>query len=146
VARSTPRSIRLGITSRPISKLSLLANVRYEDRNDKTPIDWYNIEGTKQFTNGNYSPKRLNGKAEASYQLPAGFRGTVGADYESIDRGVFVSTNSVAGLSGLRQKTEESRLSPRIAPCDDRDLSGAIGYQSSDRPAPAGSSRTRVWA
>ena len=124
---------QLGVTSRPISKLSLLANVRYEDRNDKTPIDWYNIEGTKQFTNGNYSPKRLNGKAEASYQLPAGYRATVGVDYESIDRGVFVSTNSVAGLSGLRQKTEESGYRMELRRAMTETLSGAIGYQSSDR-------------
>jgi hypothetical protein len=72
---------QLGLTSRPISKLSLLANVRYEDRNDKTPIAYYNVEGnpaTTAFTNGNYSPKRLNGKLEGTYQLPDGYRATLG--------------------------------------------------------------------
>ncbi|WP_298624759.1 MtrB/PioB family decaheme-associated outer membrane protein [uncultured Zoogloea sp.] len=122
-----------GITSRPIPKLSLLANVRYEDRNDKTPIAYYNLEGTKAFTNGNYSPKRLVGKAEASYQLPAGFRGTVGADYESIDRGMFVPTNSVAGLSGLRQKTEEAGYRLELRRAMTETLSGAVAYQNSDR-------------
>jgi hypothetical protein len=54
-------------------------------------------------------------------------------DYESIDRGVFVSTNSVAGLSGLRQKTEESGYRMELRRAMTETLSGAIGYQSSDR-------------
>ncbi len=124
---------QFGLTSRPISKLSLLANVRYEDRNDKTPIAAYNIEGTKVFTNGNYSPKRLNGKIEATYQLPAGYRATVGADYESLDRSSFLPSNSVAGLSGLRQKSEESGYRMELRRSMSETLTGAIGYQSSNR-------------
>lgn len=124
---------QFGLTSRPMPKLSLLANVRYEDRNDKTPIAYYNIEGTKIFTNGNYSPKRLNGKLEATYQLPAGYRATLGADYESLDRSSFVPTNSVAGLSGLRQKTEESGYRMELRRSMSETLTGAVGYQSSNR-------------
>ncbi|WP_374261421.1 MtrB/PioB family decaheme-associated outer membrane protein [Zoogloea sp.] len=122
-----------GITSRPLPKLSLLANVRYEDRNDKTPIEYYNLESTKAFTNGNYSPKRLVGKAEASYQLPAGYRATVGVDYESVDRGVFVPTSAVAGLSGLRQKTEESGYRLELRRAMTETVSGAVAYSNSDR-------------
>ena len=97
-----------GITSRPIPKLSLLANVRYEDEDDKTPIDLYNIEGTNRWTNGHIGHTKTTGKAEASYALPYEFRGTVGFDYEKMDRGRFVSTDQVAGLTALRQKTYES--------------------------------------
>lgn len=124
---------QLGLTSRPMSKLSLLANVRYEDRNDKTPIAYYNLEGTKAFTNGNYSPKRLNAKLEATYQLPAGYRATIGTDYESLDRSTFVPTSSVAGLSGLRQKTEESGYRMELRRSMSETLTGAIGYLSSNR-------------
>ena len=127
---------QLGLTSRPISKLSLLANVRYEDRNDKTPIAYYNVEGnpaTTAFTNGNYSPKRLNGKLEGTYQLPDGYRATLGFNYESLDRGTFVSTNSVAGLSGLRQKSEETGYRMELRRSMIETLTGAIGYSSSHR-------------
>ena len=34
--------LQAGITSRPLPKLSLLANIRYEDRPDKTPVALYN--------------------------------------------------------------------------------------------------------
>ena len=96
-----------GVSARPLPKLQLLANVRYEDQDDKTPIDEYNIEGTGTWTNGHISHKKTNGKLEASYYLPAGLRATLGFDYDAIDRGDFVQTSEVAGLSALRQKTYE---------------------------------------
>ena len=96
-----------GVTSRPMPKLSLLANVRYEDQDDKTPIDLYNKEGTTTWTNGHTGHTKTSGKAEGSYALPWDFRGTLGFDFEKVDRGEFVSTDQVAGLTALRQNTYE---------------------------------------
>jgi MtrB/PioB family decaheme-associated outer membrane protein len=122
-----------GITSRPIPKLSLLANVRYEDQEDKTPIDLYNIEGVNRWTNGHIGHTKTSGKAEASYALPWDFRGTVGFDFEKIDRGEFVSTDQVAGLTALRQNTYERgyRLELRRSMGDY--ATGAISWVSSQR-------------
>ena len=96
-----------GITSRPLPKLSLMANVRYEDEDDKTPIDLYNTEGTTTWTNGPIGHKKTSGKAEASYQLPWDFRGTAGFDYEKMDRGEVLSTDQLGGITGLRENTYE---------------------------------------
>ena len=124
---------QFGITSRPIPKLSLLANVRYEDKQDKTPIALYNTEGTNTFTNGRQSSKKLAGKLEASYQLPANYRATLGVDYDSIDRGTFTSTDQVAGLTGLRQKTEEWGYRAELRRAMSESLTGAIGFGGSHR-------------
>src|SRR6202171_2489289 len=109
-----------GLTARPMPKLSLIANLRYEDRKDESPLALYNLEGTDRFTNGTYSLKKTAAKLEGSYQLPANFRGTLGVDYEALDRGELSSPecvdlgdgncrgDSVAGISGLRAKTYET--------------------------------------
>lgn len=124
-----------GITARPMPKLTLLANVRYEDKKDETPVDYYNIEGgpTTLFTNSPADKKRVTSKVEGSYLLPGGFRATVGFDRDSVDHGEFQSTSAVAGLSGLKQKTKEDgyRLELRRSLSDS--LTGFISYVSSDR-------------
>lgn len=122
-----------GVTSRPWAKVNLLANVRYESKDNKTPIDLYNMEGANRFTNGNPSPKRLNGKLEGSYQLPANFRGTLGADYEGVDHGAFTSTDNVAGISGLKQKTKEWGYRGELRRMMSETLSGAVSYSSARR-------------
>ena len=47
-------------------KLSLNANLRYEDRKDESPQAQYNIEGANTFTNGTYSLKKTAAKLEGS--------------------------------------------------------------------------------
>jgi MtrB/PioB family decaheme-associated outer membrane protein len=124
---------QLGLTARPLPKLFLLANLRYNDKDDKTPIALYNIEGANTFTNGHNSLKKINGKLEGTYQLPASLRATLGVDYESKDRDTFVSTNAVAGLSGLRQKTDEVGYRAELRRSMSETLTGAIGYRHSMR-------------
>jgi len=121
------------ITSRPWSKLSLLANVRWEDRKDKTPIDNYNLEGTTAFTNGHVSNERLTGKVEATYAFPHALRGTAGLDYDSIDRDEFVASDQVAGLSGLRQKTYDRGYHLDLRKTMAADISGMLSYVHTER-------------
>ncbi|MGC2048219.1 MAG: MtrB/PioB family decaheme-associated outer membrane protein, partial [Gallionella sp.] len=99
---------QVGLTARPMPKLSTLVNVRYEDKNDKTPIALYNTEGVYTFTNGHNSLEKLTGKLEASYQLPSSYRATLGADYESVDHGTWTATDSAGGITGMRQETTET--------------------------------------
>lgn len=124
---------QFGLTARPMPKLFLLANLRYEDKKDRTPIALYNLEGTNTWTNGHISNKKIAGKAEASYQLPLNVKGTLGGDYESIDRGTFVATDQLAGLSGIRQKTEEIGYRAELRRAMSETLTGAISYGHSRR-------------
>jgi MtrB/PioB family decaheme-associated outer membrane protein len=134
--------LQAGLTAKPMPKLSLLANVRFEDKKDKTPLAYYNIEGLPAaatsrnqpvWTNGNLPNKKLAGKVEATYQLPQNYRATLGVDYESIDRGTFTPTDNVAGLSGLRQKTDETGYRAELRRALTETFSGSIGYVHSRR-------------
>lgn len=130
--------VQLGLTARPMAKLSLLANVRYEDKKDKTPIAYYNVEGvtttpTNFFTNGLTSSKRLASKLEASYQLPDNYRATLGVNYDTLDRGTPDSTDKIAGLSALRAKTEETGYRAELRRSMSETLNAAVSYVSSKR-------------
>ena len=139
--------LQLGLTTRPTQKLSVLANLRYEDKKDKTPQALYSVEGTDFFANSKYSLKRLAGKLEGSYRLPDNYRATLGADYELMDRGEFSSPgcatidpatgeclgDSIAGLSGVRAKTEEIGWRAELRRSLSETLTGAVSYASSRR-------------
>ena len=113
---------QLGLTMRPMSKLTVNANLRYEDRNDKSPLALYNIEGAERFTNGTYSLEKTQAKLEASYLMPYRLRLTGGVEWEKMDRGQFSSPRcidvvvggedeclgqSIAGITALRAETDE---------------------------------------
>ena len=125
--------VQAGLTSRPIPRLNFLANVRYEDRDDKTPIAAYNLEGTNTFTNGHISYKKLTGKLEGTYALEPNTRATLGVDYDSIDRGEFVSTDQVAGLSALRRKVHETGVRAELRHTMSDSLSGYLSVVHSER-------------
>lgn len=125
---------RLGVTSRPIPKLSLLADWRYENKDDQTPVAAYNFaNATTSYTNRNLSSRKNQGKMQASWQFDGDYRGTLGADYESISRGVFTATSSVNGISALRQETEETGLRAELRRRMTENFSGAITLSSHKR-------------
>ena len=128
---------KIGMTSRPMPKLSLLADLRYEDKDDQTPLANYNIAGAGatavSATNRDYSSKKIKGKLQASWQFTSDYRGTLGADYESIDRGAFTATSSVSGFIPLRQETTETGVRAELRRRLTNDLSGAISISSSKR-------------
>lgn len=125
-----------GISSRPMPKLTLTANVRYEKREDKTPIAVYNVEGnpaTTSFTNSTASPKKTEAKIEASYLLPYNVRLLGGYQWKEIDHGEFTPTSSVAGLSGLRDKLKEDGYKIELRRSMSEEFTGWITYTSSNR-------------
>jgi MtrB/PioB family decaheme-associated outer membrane protein len=124
---------QVGFTARPIPKLSLSGNVRYEDRDDQTPLALYNVEDTFRYTNHREPYKNLRAKAQAAYQLTSDYRGTLGVDYQRIDRGVLEPTAAVAGITALRAKTEETGLRAELRRRMSEDLSGAVSFQTSKR-------------
>lgn len=124
---------QVGISSRPIPKLTLLAQARYEDKNDETPIALYNVQGTATYTNRDYSSEKVRGKLQATYQFSSSYAGTIGADYESIDRASYTPTSAVAGISALRQETEETSLRAELRRRMTETFSFSLGYIYSDR-------------
>ena len=125
---------QLGVTTQPISRLTLLGNVRYERKDDKTPIDLYNVENTARWTNSHISNRKLGAKLEASYLLPSNVRATAGFDYEKIERELpDPVTVTVAGLSGLRGDTEEKTFRGELRRSISETLTGSLGASHSDR-------------
>lgn len=146
---------QLGLTSKITSKLSVLANLRYERREDKTPLAFYNVEPrtanpaavptyTTTVTAGNTPPQWLNGlmpfiklnaKLEASYKLPENFNLSGGIDLQNMDRAVPQSLTEevLAGLSPMRDKTSELGYRLELRRTISETLTGALGYSSSKR-------------
>lgn len=124
---------QLGLTMRPTRELMLLANVKYEDRQDKTPLDYYGLAGSNRFTNGNFSLMSLKGKLDATMRLPHGYRASLGADYEKQDRGDFTATDSNGGISGLRSETAETGLRAELRKPFADNFSGSLIVAHSER-------------
>lgn len=126
--------IQAGLTSRPMDKLSLLGNVRYEKKEDKTPIDLYNVNNTARWNNSHISNRKFASKLEAGYRLPMDVRATVGFDYESIKRELpDPNTVTVGGLSGLRGETEEKTYRAELRRSISETITGAIGVSHAER-------------
>lgn len=126
--------LQLGATARPMAKLTMLANLRYEDKADKTPLALYN----GAYTNDLNSSKKTNGKVEGSYQLPDNYRATLGVDYAKVHRDLPVSTApvynaSVTSLSGLREDTRELAYRAELRRSLSETINAAISYVQSKR-------------
>lgn len=132
-ARVDTTLAQFGLSARPWPKLSLQAKLRYEERNDDTPLALYNVEGSNTYTNRLLPGSKWRAQLQAHYQFSSDLRGSLGADHEAIDRGVFTPTSAVAGISALRQKTDESGVRAELRRRMNENLSGALVLASSRR-------------
>jgi MtrB/PioB family decaheme-associated outer membrane protein len=132
----------VGITARPMPKLSLAADLRYSDSDDTTPLALYSVQGpqttppdplTLNSTNMHMPLRTTRARAEAAYQFNSEYRGTFDVVYESINRGVFTSTSSVSGVSALRQTTDETTVRAELRRTLAENLSGALSASGSWR-------------
>ena len=123
-----------GVTARPLSKLSLLANVRYEDIDDHTPHALYG--GT--FSNQTNSSTKTNSKAEATYVFPQNLRGTLGVDYNWTkyklpavgSTELFIPTDSLTSIrSTLNEMVYRAELRKPLTDT----LNGTLVYSESKR-------------
>ena len=124
--------VQMGLTARPLPKLTLRGNLRYDDRDDKTPVLRYNTlaTGTSTF-DGSNEPRSIqstSGKVEASYALPMAFRVTGGIDYDEKKR----NTSGVRVVN-FREKTEETAYKAELRRSMSETLTGTIGYLHSNR-------------
>lgn len=124
--------VQAGITARPMPKLSLLANLRYEDRDDRTPVRLYNTLATPTSThNGRNEPRSIRtvaGKLEASYALPMSFRLTGGIDYDEKERSI-----SPVRIVSHRDRTEETSYRVELRRSMSETVTGALAYVYSER-------------
>ena len=127
--------LQLGLSARPMTKLTMLANLRYEDKADKTPLALYN----GAYTNNLNSSKKINGKLEGSYQLPDNYRATLGVDYATVHRDLPVSTSPIyntavpASLAGLREDTRELSYRAELRRSLSETINAAVSYVQSKR-------------
>ena len=124
--------VQAGLTSRPLPKLSVLADFRYQNRDDKTPIFQYlTVAPSPITTDGTNQPsslKTISGKLEASYLLPMGFRFTGGGEYIVKDRNEF----AIRSVS-FRNKTYEMNYLGELRRAISETVTGAVSYVHSDR-------------
>ncbi len=121
--------VQMGITARPLPKLSLLGNLRFEDRDDRTPIVQYTTAGSS--LNGNNEPRSIRtlaGKLEASYALPMNLRLIGGVDYEEKKR-----NTSPVRIVSYRDTTEETTYRAELRRSISDTLTGSLSYLYSDR-------------
>jgi MtrB/PioB family decaheme-associated outer membrane protein len=124
---------QFGITSRPMPKLSLFADVRYEDRDDKTPIQPYFTAGISptSTSNGENEPRSINtktAKAEANYQLPDGFRIIGGFGWEEKKRNI-----SAVRIVSARETTDETTWRVELRRAMAETLIGSVALMHSNR-------------
>lgn len=121
----------LGLSSRPLPKLSLLASLRYEDRDDNTPVVQYistTPTGNHDGTNETRSYRTSQGKLEANYLIANGYRLVAGLDHDVKDR----NTSDVRVVSH-RDTTEETAWKIELRRAMSETANGSIAYVSSDR-------------
>ena len=120
---------QVGISSRPMPKLTLRADLRYEDRDDRTPIYLYTTPGgTFDGRNEPRSFKTTVGKLDASYLLPNAFRLSGGLEYDQRKR----NTSDIRAVS-FRDETEETSLRVELRRSLAETLNGALSLVVSDR-------------
>ena len=140
---------QVGFSSHPLVKLHLHGDLAYESKSNTTPLATYNSMyycpgvynsttrtcsttwTTGTFSNGNQSPKKYDAKLEASYKLPQQLLLTGGLRYEREDAGTFTPTEVAGGISGLRQKMEETGYRVELRRSMSETFTGAVSYVSS---------------
>ncbi len=134
--RVDTKLMQLGLTMRPIPRLSLLADLRYEDRDDKTPQRPYiTATAANPQYNGLNNPRSFEstrGKLEASYLLPAAIRLTGGVERDVRERSV-PDARSVP----YRAETEETAYRVELRRSLSETLTGAVAFMHEEREGSA---------
>jgi MtrB/PioB family decaheme-associated outer membrane protein len=124
-------ALTMGLSSHPTARLSLNANLRYENRDDKTPEVRY-FTTTPSYTGSGYnadtSRKNVTAKLDGTYRLPMLLSLVGGLDWTKTTRAM-----PVARSLDWRRTTDEwtARLGVRRALADK--LNGSVSVLHSDR-------------
>lgn len=139
--------VQLGLTSRPLKDLSIVANLRYHDVKDETPVARFvqsnpACAASQCVDNTPFSYKTISGKLEGTYRLGDGYRVVAGVEERRQHRVVPVSNaNGTGALAGgdtqrvvpMRADVDETtwRLELRRSLSDT--LNGSLAYLYSQR-------------
>jgi len=127
--------LELGLTSRPLPQLSVVANLRYRDFSDKTPIRGIIFTGTTPTVfNTPFSYTTTTGKLEGTYRLPQGFSVLGGVEYYEQDRQV---PNVGTLWVPFRAKLDETTYRVQLRKSMSDSVNGSIAYLHSDRDGSA---------
>lgn len=136
--------VQFGLTSRPIKDLSLLANLRYHNIDDKTPTARY-FQSNAACASGQCTDntplgyETLTGKLEATYRLPAGYSLTAGLEEKRQDRTIPVAnTNGINGsdtqrVVPMRTKLDETTWRVELRRSLSEVLNGSLAYVNARR-------------
>lgn len=119
----------LGLTARPLPRLSILANLRYRDFDDKTPVQQYVFTGTLTW-NTPWSYTNKIGKLEGTYRLGLGYSVLGGIEYNSQDRS-FPTLGTIRVPFVKQLDTATYRLQLRKAMSET--VNGSLAYVREDR-------------
>lgn len=130
--------VQVGVTSRPIQKLSLVAEARYQDVDDKTPLNGFvgsNTTGAITVHNTPHSITTTSGKLEGTYQLPYLLSLTGGVDYREQDRSypLFEAERYVPFRATLEETSYRLQLRRSLG----ETVNGSIALIQSDREGSA---------
>ena len=129
--------VQLGLSSRPLPKLSITGSLRYYDVDDKTPVRGFvgsNATGVATVFNTPHSYTTTSGKIEATYRLPKNFSLTGGVEYSDQDRSrPTVGTVYVPFRTRVQETTYKVQVKRSLADS----LNGSLAYLRSDRDGSA---------
>jgi len=128
--------IQLGLTGKPMPKLTLRADLNYQNRDDKTPVFVYwpsqapplSITGTNNGTNEPRDIRTITGKLEADYRLPMGFglKGGIEAQEKTRNSPPVRSVN-------FRETTDETTYKVELRRSVSETVTGAVSLLHSKR-------------
>lgn len=125
--------MQLGLTTRPMPRLSLRADLNYRDRDDKTPVllYWPSQTGASSTNNGENEPRDIRttaAKFEAAYRLPNQFRVLGGIEVEEKKR----NSPPVRSVN-FRETTEETTYKVELRRSVSPTVTGAFSLLHSER-------------
>lgn len=132
--------VQVGLSAKPMSKLSVTANFRYNDVKDKTP-QYGNVARTDNpaltlaVNSTPYSYKTTSGKLEGAYSLGDGYTAAAGVDYLKQNRTLFTAIGGTAynPYVPMRAETDELTYTLQLRKSLSETLNGSIAYAYGDR-------------
>lgn len=142
--------LQIGLTSRPLPQLSLSANLRYHDVDDKTPqygaVNRTDGGGTLNVNSTPYSYTTQSGKFEGTYSFAGGYSLNGGVDYRSQDRTIYTDIFGAAynAYVPMRQKVDETTYRLQVRKGLSDTINGSLGYLAANRKGSAFTTSTQV--
>jgi MtrB/PioB family decaheme-associated outer membrane protein len=142
--------VQLGLSAKPMSDLTVVANFRYHDVQDKTP-QYATVRSTDNTANlavntTPYSYKTKTGKLEGNYRLSSIYRLTAGIDYNGQHRTVHTTINGAAynAYVPMRAELDETTFRLQLQRSLTDSLNGSIGFHSARRTGSAYTTSTQA--